>query len=120
MDLIEVEFYQALKCDTLEPMRIWLERHKNSIKEMNNELLLLHGATLHSTAEICKLILESGIDPNVKDESGNTSLLVALIKNKLDIAEVLITSGASVLIPDNLGYVLQFIHFEIQLTCFIL
>jgi serine/threonine protein kinase len=46
-----------------------------------NQLSLLHLATIHQDGEIVKLLLDRGIDPNVKDSLGCTPLHTAIVRN---------------------------------------
>lgn len=49
-------------------------------------------------------VLDSVEDINVKDESGRTPLIQAIIDNKVEIASLLINRGADVNIQDSKGY----------------
>ena len=56
----------------------------------------LHLAAGFSSASIVKVILEAGIDINVRDDNGRTPLHYALRHNNADIVSLLIDSGADV------------------------
>jgi serine/threonine protein kinase len=53
----------------------------NRIYPDNNRLSFLHLASIHQDGEIVKLLLDAGIDPNVKDSLGCTPLHTAIVRN---------------------------------------
>lgn len=64
--------------------------------EYNNSFTPLILSILYGNKEISNLLIEKGIDPNIKDNYSRTALLFALEKGYVEIAEKLIKKGANV------------------------
>ena len=64
-------------------------------------MTLLHLAAGFSSASIVKVILEAGLDINIRDDAGRTPLHCALRHNNVDIVGMLIDSGADLKAVDN-------------------
>ncbi len=52
---------------------------------------------------ICKMLLESGANPDIRSKDGQTALVIATGRGDLDIATLLISVGSNPGIADNLG-----------------
>ncbi len=52
---------------------------------------------------VVNILLENGADPNIGNKVGQTPLIKAAIKNRSDIAEVLLANGAQMRHRDNTG-----------------
>jgi|GEM_PF-777012 len=61
-------------------------------------------AALEGNVEKVEELLSKGVDPNVKDEDGNTPLHLAIKANHLQIAKLLIEKGADVNARDRYGW----------------
>ncbi len=46
--------------------------------------------------DISKMLIDNGVDVDIKNKEGNTALMFAIIRNKLDIVKELISHGADV------------------------
>jgi ankyrin repeat protein len=69
-----------------------------SIEEKNKRLIK---AAEKGRLDIIKLLIEYEVDINVKDENGDSILMIASLYNHLEIAELLIKMGANVNIKDG-------------------
>ncbi len=56
-----------------------------------------------NVTEVVKLLLEAGINPNLRDKDGTTALHLAVTKNKRDLAELLLASKANPNLQNNQG-----------------
>lgn len=74
----------------------------NIINDEGQSLLIL--ATLKDNLEIVELLIDSGVNVNLQDNSGNNALMVA-IDNKIDfdIIKLLIISGTDINLRNNIG-----------------
>jgi ankyrin repeat protein len=50
---------------------------------------VLHAATLNGNAEVVKFLLSRGVDSTLKNESGQTALMIADEKQHVEIAKIL-------------------------------
>ena len=64
---------------------------------------LLMGAVNKKHVSMVKKLLMYGVNPNIKDVTGNTSLHIALYDNNDDIVRLLLESNADRTIPNNYG-----------------
>jgi len=53
--------------------------------------------------EISRMLIDSGVDVNVKDKNGNTALIWNIVSGGIDIIRLLIDSGAEVNMQDKVG-----------------
>lgn len=84
------------------------------------ETLIAHGASINlqsedrgysplmdaaqaGSAELVKLFIEKGGDPNLKSKDGQTALVVAVGRNDADVARLLLEGGADPDLTDKLG-----------------
>jgi len=63
----------------------------------------LHFAARDGHLEVVKLLLERGVDPNVRNNHDSTPLHYAAKKCHVDVARVLLDHGADPTIRDNKG-----------------
>jgi ankyrin repeat protein len=63
----------------------------------------LHEAILHSQAELVRVLLDGGVDPNRLGPEGSTPLNDACLKGERDIVSLLIAHGAKVGIRNESG-----------------
>lgn len=59
-----------------------------------------------------EMLLNQGVDPNVRDRAGRTALMYAALDGDLPMAELLIRSGVDVNAQDRAGY--SALHFAAQ------
>src|SRR5262249_28579814 len=60
---------------------------------------LIQEAILKNNLDLLKVLIQSPVDLNLKDASGNTPLISAILNNKTDIAIYLIEKGADLHLP---------------------
>ncbi|XP_033125477.1 cyclin-dependent kinase 4 inhibitor D-like [Anneissia japonica] len=60
----------------------------------------LHKAVRGNSAEICKILLLQGADPNLKNDGGRTPIYFVLGS---DVTDVLLKGGADINITDNVS-----------------
>ena len=90
------------RCDVV---KVLLERDaKPSVPSRDQGFTPLHSAVAtdagEATAEIVRLLLEAGADPNAKSHEGGTPLHSAAFTGDLEIAELLLAYGAN---PNTTG-----------------
>ncbi|WP_310427432.1 protein kinase domain-containing protein [Chamaesiphon sp. VAR_48_metabat_135_sub] len=75
--------YYAVRQNKIAILELLLKRDINLDRTYpdHNKLSFLHLASLHQDGEIVKLLLDRGIDPNVKDSLGCTPLHTAIVRN---------------------------------------
>jgi serine/threonine protein kinase len=77
--------YYAVVKNRSAIVRLLIERNVNLNRTYsdNNRLSFLHLASLYQDGEIVKLLLDRGIDPNVKDSLGCTPLHTAIVRESM-------------------------------------
>jgi ankyrin repeat protein len=80
----------------------------NSARQIKKEdspqdIELLMKSVKTSDAATVKRLLSAGVNPNVKDSSGVTPLMIASIRGDLEIAKLLLDAGAEVNATDDIG-----------------
>jgi ankyrin repeat protein len=70
------------------------------MKDIDKELLT---ACENGHTDIVELLLDRGSDINVKDEYGNTPLIMASRNGHVDIIQLLLDNGADIEVTDNRG-----------------
>lgn len=55
------------------------------------------------SADLVSLFLERRVDPNLKSKDGQTALVIAVGRNDVDVARLLLSGGADPDLPDKLG-----------------
>jgi uncharacterized protein len=63
----------------------------------------LMDAAQAGSADLVKLFIDKGADPNLKSKDGQTALVVAVGRNDAEVAKLLVAGGADPDIPDKLG-----------------
>lgn len=76
----------------------------NEVANENGWTPLFYAARNDDTEEICRLLLQSGADPNIRDTDGETPLLRACRFTKSTIVKLLLNHGADIEAKDNGGY----------------
>ncbi|GBG32111.1 Ankyrin repeat domain-containing protein 50 [Hondaea fermentalgiana] len=97
------------------PENVETVRHAIEVKHIDPRRLadpstgdtLLHRAVAHGSKRIVKLSLRHGVKPNVKNNEGQTCLHALASKaypGQDQLADYLMSKGASILVQDNAGY----------------
>ena len=75
--------YYAVVKNRIEVVKLLIKNgvNLNRIYPDTNRLSFLHLASVHQDGEIVKLLLDAGVDPNVKDSYGCTPLHTAIARN---------------------------------------
>lgn len=73
----------------------------NLIYAQHNEKLLLKAAKNNDTATV-KMLIQSGVSLEVKDNDNRTALLLATRNNNIEVCKLLIAAGANVNALDNI------------------
>lgn len=68
----------------------------------NNQSLL--DAVNNNNSQLARKLLESGVDPNIKNTNRETPLFIAAYKGYIEIVKVLLSYGADINIKDKNGY----------------
>uniref|UniRef100_A0A6P7FSL2 Uncharacterized protein LOC114333657 n=1 Tax=Diabrotica virgifera virgifera TaxID=50390 RepID=A0A6P7FSL2_DIAVI len=71
------------------------------LNEVRNGISLIHYAVISDRPEITAMLIESGVDLNVTDKDGNNPLHLAVLKNRINVAKVLIQNAAWDVIATN-------------------
>ena len=78
-----------------------------NLKDVNhqfeNNFSLLHAATLSGDADIVKLLLDKGANPDLRDSDGNTPLILAINSRHANVVKLLLGKGANPDIRNNIG-----------------
>jgi ankyrin repeat protein len=64
----------------------------------------LHDLAMNDRVELMSLLLDYDADPNLRDDSGKTALILACQFGKLNAINLLLRSGANPLVQDNQGW----------------
>lgn len=109
---VDVDIFAAIACNDIQRVSKIIEKDPSALDAKNlNGPPALHRAVTLDRKEIVKHLLDQGADPNVRshDERGGhmdeTALLQAAFWGRLDIAKMLINSGASVNLTGARGVV---------------
>lgn len=62
-----------------------------------------NAATLSANIEQLQFLVKNGADLNIKNSQSNTPLMLAVIKNNIDMVRALLDAGADTSITDNKG-----------------
>jgi ankyrin repeat protein len=75
--------YYAVQRNRITILEMLLKRgfNPNRTYPDNNKLSLLHLASVHQDGAIVKLLLDRGVDPNIKDSLGCTPLHTAIVRD---------------------------------------
>jgi ankyrin repeat protein len=80
------------------------DAHINSIEQSNVTPLMLAAASLDSSVEIGKILIQKGADVNAKDLLGWTPLIYAAYHGQTEFAALLIEKGADLNARSNVGW----------------
>lgn len=72
-------------------------------KDSSKEFTLLHFAASFGDTNVAKLLLEQGVDIDVKDQNGNTSLHLAALNGHTDIVKLLLEKGSDLSVVNKEG-----------------
>lgn len=105
------ELFELARALILDPQRfaaisqaLWYFDEKDSASWAGKDgSTPLHLATHFGLNKMVVELLESGIDPDIRDMNGITPLALAAARGIYDVASTLITAGANVNSVDNLG-----------------
>ena len=92
-----MEFFEALRLGETEEVKQQLNADPELAGKKDERgfppLIL---STYHEQPQITKLLLQQGVDTDVRDTAGNTALMGICFKGNKEIAEMLILNGADV------------------------
>ena len=101
----DVNQMQKLLTQSIEPIKDFLKHTELSKEDLLPEFFL---AAMFGDKAILDLFLEAGFDPNVKNKSGQTPLMVAAMAGNVDTVETLLAGGADLTVRDNFGNSVEF------------
>ncbi|WP_310485375.1 protein kinase domain-containing protein [Chamaesiphon sp. VAR_48_metabat_403] len=80
--------YYAIVKNRIAVLKVLIDRGVkiDRIYPDENRLSFLHLASVHQDGEIVKLLLDRGVDPNIKDSFGCTPLHTAIVRNLMPYA----------------------------------
>ena len=87
-------------------IRVPDHRAEVDVKDYDNGMTPLIYASLRGHENIVKLLLQSGANINIKDNTGSTALMHAASSNAfrhINVAELLLKNGADITAKDNSG-----------------
>lgn len=87
----------------LDVMALWLIYHKFPQVPRKSGAYPIHDAARQCSYEICELLLQTGADPNCRDNFGKTPLHFAASRGKSEIVTLLLLKGANPDALDNKG-----------------
>ena len=76
----------------------------NEIKDEFNNTLLCITSSIGNLDLTERLIVELNANVNIRNRNGNSPLMLATIKDKLSMVELLIENGAKLNLLNNFGY----------------
>ncbi|VEP17398.1 Ankyrin repeat protein,protein kinase family protein [Hyella patelloides LEGE 07179] len=79
------------------------EKIRDKLQYARDGNMLLHDAVWNNNYEIVQLLINLGIDLDVKGRDGKTPLFSAIERNYVDMTELLITHGADTNLKNNYG-----------------
>ena len=65
------------------------------VTQISSKYAALHVAAQRGNAEMCKLLLERGADPSLRDKHNNTPLMLAEKKKNADCIQLLAAAGST-------------------------
>jgi ankyrin repeat protein len=74
-------------------------------KEEDTGCTLLIWASAKSNNFIVNMLLNIGADPNIKDNIGNSPIIIAIRRNNINLIKLLLSKGAN--IPENINELLE-------------
>lgn len=92
---LEIEFRTAVLHGDLKKVEDLLQKGAYDIADKGGDWSALCAACSNGHAEIVRLLLTAGMDPDARDSFGNTPLMNAAIYGKTDIAGMLVEHGAN-------------------------
>ena len=101
----KVDIFQIIRRGTLEEFNLNIDSFDiNLVDEYGYSML--HEAISYNKYEICDILIERGIDVNIRDKNGKTALQYVLSdKNEEShyLVDILLANGARLDIEDNYG-----------------
>lgn len=95
----------AALADRRSALHLLLERNANPNMQNDHGLTAMHIAVHKGNISIVRRLLsEPSLDLEIKNENGDTALMVALAAQQSSIARLLMTAGANVNTQNNRGY----------------
>ncbi len=91
----------ALRWGNIEVLSLMIR--KGSVTEPQELGKIMQWATLHGEAELVRLLIVRGANPNDMDSRGQPVLHTAITRGKDDVAKVLIDYGADLAAQNNVG-----------------
>ncbi|KAJ8488353.1 hypothetical protein ONZ51_g3596 [Trametes cubensis] len=93
------------RCDHVGTLKHLLERSAPpDVPDVVGYTALHHACMGHPRADMARILLEHGADPNKQDRFGSVPLIGAFQNESMDAIEVLMEHGARLDIPDADGY----------------
>lgn len=103
----EEHFISKIEYLDIDTIKLFLEKHNyihTADKYGNTPLIkVTRRSNRRKAADIVKLLLQHGADPNRKNNSGETAIMVAARGSKPELVKLLWENGADLTIKDNRG-----------------
>ncbi len=98
------DLWAAARAGNLQAIKRYIEEGKD-INALDNgfRLSAMSWGTLHGQTEVVQLLIENGVDVNIKSGDGATSLHSAAFLGRVDVAKLLLENGADVKARNNDG-----------------
>ena len=98
------DLWAAARTGNLQAIKRYIEEGKD-INALDNgfRLSAMSWGALHGQTEVVQLLIENGVDVNIKSGDGATSLHSAAFLGRVDVAKLLLENGADVKARNNDG-----------------
>ncbi|HEU4460620.1 MAG TPA: ankyrin repeat domain-containing protein [Methylibium sp.] len=91
------DFFRALIRDDPGEVRAWIDKGFDAnARDPNGQPAIVRALLVESWQTALALAKAPGLDPNARNASGETPLMMAALKGRLEVCEVLIERGAEV------------------------
>ena len=100
----EETFIECIKNGDAVAVRLFLTAGMNPNAKENDGSTALMWAAVHGKSDIVKMLLEKGVEVNVKENKmGFTALMFAAMQEHADVVKLLLEKGAELAVIDNNG-----------------